>query len=308
MEILEKCEAVMKLGPESEVDEYATKEMRKKVKAHLQKELPHLSDVGFFVNGELYESLLDAIVEVEELETIEIRFLKPILGENWDFNRPTKVIKAMKGGFGGVAFFNYDPKAIDKWAKASELIEKRAMVRAFPVNFYVPRSIATMSQYVMEDPPRPLVPDIWTMESAWSKMRALGAVPMTIRICVYTKEERFSYDIDVIRGKLLRDFRAGKIPVTRKKVREPEEYFYFDRVYASEEMPPLTRNIFEAIFESDGMNVSDISHFFKITTDMGNNNLKALSRRGLLDSRGQPPFETYMVTKELLEERVNSLS
>ncbi len=308
MEILEKCESVMNLGPEKEVDRYAIKEMNKKVKSHLQKQWPHLAEVGFFVNGELYENLLDAMLEIDDLNTIELRFLKPVLSENWDFNRPTKVIKAIKGGFGGVAFFNYDPKAIDKWANASELIEKKAMIRVFPVNFYIPRSIATMSKYVMEDPPRALIPDLWTMESAWEKMRILGAVPMTIRVCAYTQEERFSYDIDIIRGKLLRDFRAGKIPVTRKKVREPEEYFYFDRVYASEEMPDLTRNIFEAIFESDGMNASDLSHFFKITTDMAINNLKALSNRGLLDSKGQPPFETYMVTKELLEERVKSLS
>ena len=308
MEILEKCEEVMHLGPDSEVDEYAIKEMKKKVKSHLQKQWPHLSDVGFFINGELYHNLLDAMLDVEDMESIEIRFLKPGLNENWDCNRPTKVIKAIKGGFGGVGFFNYDSKAIDKWANAGEIIEKKAMVRVFPVNFYVPRSIATMSKYVMEEPPRPLVPDLWTIESAWGKMRGLGAVPMTIRICVYTQEERFSYDIDVIRGKLLRDFRAEKIPVTRRSVRSPEEYFYFDRIYASEEMPDLTRNIFEAIFESEGMNGSDISHFFKITSDMARNNLKALSNRGLLDSKGQPPFETYMVTGEILKKKADSLS
>ena len=307
MEILEKCESVIKLGPDKEVDEYAQKEMIKRVKSHLQSEKPHLSSVAFFINGELYENLLDAIVEVDEIDTIELRFIKPVLNENWDFNRPTKVIKVIKGGLGGLAFFNYDAKAIDKWAKASELIEKRAMIRAFPVNFYVPRSIATMSKYVLEDPPRPLIPDLWTLESTWEKMRELGTLPMTLRVCAYTKEERFSYDIDVIRGKLLRDFRAGRIPVTRKKMRSPEEYFYFDRIYASEDMPDLTRNIFESIFESDGMNVSDISHFFKITTDMANNNLKALVRRGLLDTQGQPPFETYMVTKEILEKKANSL-
>jgi len=307
MENLEKCEYIMRLGPESEVDEYAMKEMKKKVKAHLQKEWPHLADVGFFINNKLYHSLLDAMLEVDSMDSIEIRFLKPVLGENWDFNRPTKMIKAIKGGFGGVAFFNYEPKAIDKWAKASELIEKKAMVRVFPVNFYVPRSIATMSRYVMEDPPRPLVPDLWTMESAWVKMRSLGAVPMTIRICVYTQEERFSYDIDIIRGKLLRDFRAERIPATRRVVRNPEEYFYFDRVYAMEEMPALTKNIFEAIFESEGMNASDVSHFFRITTDMAANNLKALSNRGLLDSKGQPPFETYMVTEEILKKKTESL-
>jgi predicted ArsR family transcriptional regulator len=73
-------------------------------------------------------------------------------------------------------------------------------------------------------------------------------------------------------------------------------------------MPTLTRNIFEAVFESEGMNASDVSHFFKITTDMAMNNLKALENRNLLDSEGQPPFVTYKVTKELLENKAKSIS
>ncbi len=301
MDIMDKCEAVIRLGPEDEVDEYALKEMRKRVKAHIQKDLKYLADVSFMINGELYENLLDAIPVVEEIKTVEIIFMRPDINENWDFDRPTKIIKAIKGGFGGVAFFNYDPKAIDKWAKAGELIEKKAMIRVFPVDIYVPRSIATMSKYVQEDPPRPIVPDVWTVETAWSRMKSLGALPLTVRVCVYTQEERFSYDIDVIRGKLIRDFRAERMPVTRKVVRSPEDYFYFDRIYASEEMSQLTRNIFEAIFESDGLTAADISHFFRITLDMASNNIRALLKRGLLDKEGQPPYETYKVTTELLK-------
>ena len=304
MDVLEKCEAVIRMGPEDEVDEYAIKEMRKRVKAHMQKEHRYLSDVAFIINGKMYESLLDALLEVDSIKSIDIAFLRPDINENWDFDRPTKIIKAIEGGFGGVAFFNYNPKAIDKWANAGELIEKKAMIRVFPVDVYVPRSIATMSKYVQEDPPRPIVPDLWTMEYAWMKMKELGALPLTVRVCVYTKEERFSYDIDIIKGKLIRDFRAERMPVTRKAVRDPEDYFYFDRIYASEDLPPLTRNIFEAIFESDGFTAADISHFFNITMDMANNNIRALLKRGLLDTEGQPPYETYKVTTELLKRKM----
>ncbi len=304
MDILEKCEAVIRLGPEEEVDAYALKEMRKRVKAHMQRDYRYLSDVLFVINGKRYESLLDALLEIDAVKSIDVSFIKPDINENWDFNRPTKIIKAIEGGFGGVAFFNYDPKAIDKWAKAGELIEKKAMIRVFPVDVYVPRSIATMSKYVQEDPPRPIVPDLWTMEYAWKKMKGLGALPMVVRICVYTKEDRFSYDIDIIKGKLIRDFRAERMPVTRKKSRTPEEYFYFDRIYASEDMPSLTRNIFEAIFESEGMTASDISHFFRITPDMAKNNIRALLSRGLLESEGQPPNETYKVSIEVLKRKM----
>jgi hypothetical protein len=304
MDVLDKCQSVIRMGPEQEVDEYAIKEMRKRVKAHMQREFRYLADVAFIVNGELYENLLDALLEVDSVKSIDIKFLRPDINENWDFNRPTKIIKVIEGGFGGVAFFNYNPKAIDKWANAGELIEKKAMIRVFPVDVYVPRSIATMSKYVQEDPPRPIVPDLWTIEYAWMKMKELGALPITARICAYTKEERFAYDIDVINGKLIRDFRAERMPVTRKKSRDPEDYFYFDRIYASEDMPSLTRNIFEAIFESEGMTAADISHIFKITVDMANNNLRALLKRGLLDKEGQPPYETYLVTSEILKKKM----
>ena len=301
MDILRKCESVIGLGPESEVDEYAVKEMKKMVKSHLQRKKPALAELSFVINNRPYDSLLDTLLELDSIKSVEIRFLKPNIHDNWDFNAPTKIIKAIEGGYGGLAFFNYDAKALDKWAHAGELIEKKAMIRAFPVDFYVPRSIATMSRYVREDPPRPLVPRLLPMEKAWVEMREVGALPLTVRICAYTHEERFSYDLDLIEGVLMRDFRAERMPVTRKKRRSPEEYFYFDNIYASTDLPILPKQIFEAIFESDGLTASDISHFFKITMDMALNNLRALVSRGLVESEGRPPFETYRVTFEALK-------
>ncbi len=301
MDILRKCEAVIGLGPESEVDEYAVKEMKKRVKSHLQRKRPALAELAFVINNKPYDSLLDALLDVESIRSMEVRFLRPNIRENWDFNAPTKLIKAIEGGYGGVAFFNYEAKALDKWAHAGELIEKKAMIRAFPVEFYVPRSIATMSRYVQEDPPRPLVPRLLPMEKTWDAMRKVGTLPLIARICAYTHEERFSYDLDVIEGALLRDFRAEHMPVTRKKKRSPEEYFYFDKIYASTDLPLLPKQIFEAVFESDGLTASDISHFFKITMDMALNNLRALVSRGLVESEGRPPFETYRVTFEALK-------
>ncbi len=303
MEILGKCRAVIELGPESEIDDYSLKEMRKYVKSHIQAERPYLSEVAFLINGKHYEHLYDALISESDFREVDIRFLKPKLDEIWDFDAPTKTIKLIKGGFGGIAFFNYDPKALDKWAKAGELIEKKAMIRAFPVDFFIPRSIATMSKYISEDPPDVLIPELWTMETMLEEVRAVGALPVTIRICAYTKEERFAYDIDILQNRLLRDFRAGKVPPTRRMRRSPEEYFYFDKIYASLNMGHLPKAIFETIFESEGLTASDITHFFRITTEMAVNNLKALKKRGLLDVQGRPPFETYMVTHEILKKK-----
>lgn len=301
MEILEKCRSVIEHGPKSEIDEYSLKEMKKYVKSHLHNDGPYLSELAFLINGRQYEHIYDALIAEDDVETIDIRFLKPKLDEVWDFDAPTQTIKMMKGGFGGIAFFNYDPKALDKWAKAGELIEKKAMIRAFPVDFFVPRSIATMSKHLGEDPPDVLIPQLWTMESMLKNMREVGALPITVRICAYTKEERFAYDIDLLRNRLLRDPRAGKMQPTQRVKRSPEEYFYFDRIYASLKMGHLPKAIFEAVFESDGLTASDISHFFRITTEMAVNNLKALEKRGLLNVEGKPPFETYGVTHEILE-------
>lgn len=301
MEILEKCQSVISRGPESEVDDYALKEMRKYVKAHLHEERPYLSELVFSINGRYYEHIYDALGEEDDIETIEIRFIKPKLDEIWDFDAPTKMIKVIKGGFGGIAFFNYDPKSLDKWAKAGELIEKKAMIRVFPVDFFVPRSIATISKYLGEEPPDVLVPQLWTMESMLQNIKEVGALPVTVRICAYTKEERFTYDIDLLRNRLIRDFRAGKMQPTQRIKRSPEEYFYFDRIYATLKMGHLPKAVFEAVFESDGLSAGDISHFFKISTEMAVNNLKALQKRGLVDVEGKAPFEIYRVTHEILE-------
>ena len=89
---LELCQAILRLGPEEEVDYHAEKELKRAFLEYKAAPKKALAGSMFLVNGKEYGSLLEALVKEKELENAGIRFLKPNLKENWDYNTPTKTI------------------------------------------------------------------------------------------------------------------------------------------------------------------------------------------------------------------------
>jgi hypothetical protein len=114
---LEHCQTILHFGPEEEVDFHAERQMKRSFTEYRQSKKVALASLQYMVNGEEFDSLLQALAEVEELETAGLRFVEPNLDENWDFNVPTKSIVLMGNGAGWVDRFSYDSFSLQKWNK-----------------------------------------------------------------------------------------------------------------------------------------------------------------------------------------------
>ncbi|MDO9538076.1 MAG: hypothetical protein Q7J68_07135 [Thermoplasmata archaeon] len=307
-DVLELCQAILHLGSEEEVDQHAENELRRTFYEYRAAQKKSLASVSYMVNGQEYDSLLKAIVEHEELENLGLKFLKPDLSENWDFNTPTRMLVLMDKGMGVLERFSYDSFKLKKWDKHQQIQRDNVMIRGFPTWLYFPQSIKTKSIDPLAAPIRPYIPKLVQLEELWSHIRKNGMVPFELRVCAYTKTARYIFDIDLIHNVMLKDFRGGQSPLRNRAQREIIDYLNFDTVLASTDMRDLVKRAFINLFESEYTNAFDLAHSMHITDKMAANALNAIVTRKLASKEGSAPREIYSIDSEALAARAKKLA
>ncbi|MGM0509824.1 MAG: hypothetical protein ACQESD_01675 [Thermoplasmatota archaeon] len=296
--VKERLERCLEFAPEEECDEYALKQLRKRMFEWYNEKVNYLASLEYFVNGVEYPSLLEALYLEEHLEKVKIKFLKPNLDGNWAFSRPTKEIME-KGGKGVSKTFDYDPTSLDKWRNAKVPKNEKVMVRAYMSDFFVPISIKTKSKYHhAEEIPRQYDPKLKKLSEVWDDMRN-GVIPIEIRLFLYTKEGRYPYIIDPIKD-MQKPHPLCNVPYADLKDRAPIEYMHFDKVLAYIELPPLIKKIFELIFEVGEIMPSQVAHNLKVNESVAKNSINSLFSKGFLKKRKDI---YYSIDMEKVKER-----
>jgi hypothetical protein len=299
---LKFCQAIMKFAPREEVDFHAEKQLKRAFYEYKQAPKKALASSTYLVNEKEYDSLLEALAEEEAIETGGFRFLNPNMDENWDYNVPTKTIALLGKGMGWVEHFDYDSFALNKWDRNQQIRKDKVMLRAFPTRFYYPQSIKTKSIDPHAGEKRLFIPKLVTLEELWSDIRRTGLVPFEFRVCAYTKNSRFAYDVNLLDNQILKDFRGGQVPPRNRAERTSVDYMNFDMMLASTDMKELVKKVFINLFEVNEATAFDISHTMGITDTMAKNGLDAVVSRNLAEKQGKPPREIYSINTELLEE------
>ena len=300
---LKLCQAILKLGPEEEVDFHAEKELKRAFLEYKAAPKKALAGSMFLVNGKEFGSLLEALGTEEELENAGIRFLKPNLKENWDYNTPTKTIALMGKGMGWVEHFSYDGFSLTKWDKQQHIQRENVMIRAFVTKFYYPESIKSKSEDPLAGPKRLYIPKLLLLEELWEHIRSTGMVPFEIRVCTYTKNSRYTYDLNLVNNTLLKDFRGGQSPLRNKAERTVIDYLNFDTIFAATDMKDMVKRSFINLFEMEKATAYDISQSMNITDTMAMNALNSIAHRGLADKEGAAPREVYFINPKALAEQ-----
>lgn len=299
---LEKMKNLLNLSVESEFDEYAEKNLRKRIYKLKNTNIDYLSDLEYFINGKRYESIIDAFYEVEQIEKIKMKFLNPNLEGSWNFSKPVKELKE-KEGRGVCETFEYDPTSLDKWSRAKHSDMEKVMVRAFIEDFYVPVSIKTKSKYHRaEEIPRQYDPHLKIFQELWKDIRS-GIYPFVIRLCLYTKSERYPLLLDTISDKL-RPHPLGAATKVKRVERDPLEYMKFDRFYAWVDLPLLPKRILELLFETQKMTVFDVADCLNLDKKVAENNLDSLSTKDFLNKEENISYE---INIDKIKEVVDSL-
>jgi hypothetical protein len=304
---LELCQAILHLGSEEEVDLHAEKEMKRHYLEYDASQRKALATLAYLVNGSEYETLLEALHTEDSLENAGFKFLKPDLGENWDYNTPTKTLVLMGNGTGILERFSYEAFKLDKWDRTQQVQRDNVMIRGYISKFYYPQSIISESEDPLAAPKRMYVPKLIRLEEMWKHIRATGMVPFEIRVCAYTKTARYSYDIDMLRNVMLKDFRGGQAPLRNRASRTIIEYLNFDTVLASTDMKDLVKKAFINLFESEFATAPDLAHSMHITPPMAHNALEAIVTRGLAEKEGAAPREVFTINSEALAMKASKI-
>ncbi len=290
----DQWEDLLAFAPEEEVDAYARKQLRQALKEYTSRSPPHLARISYVTNGMRYLSFPVAIQEVDEPHDFQILFYKPELKMNWDFNLPVKEVHVGQKGMGWMKYFNYDPFSLNKWGDFQYAKKKTVMLRAFMEHYFVPESIKTASKTLGEEKQRSYIPRLRMMDELWHDVRS-GVIPFQIKVCIYTKQDRYTFSLNLVEGTLIQDFRAGKVSPKNLVRRKPMDSLLFDEVFASIDLPPLPRKVMRIAFESKTISVPEVSHIFGVSSQMAENNLKSLQSRGIIKMVGKPPSQVYEI-------------
>jgi len=291
--IIKRCERLFELNSQDEYDDYAQKQLRKVIYARNENHRNRLTSLEYFINGKEYTSLLDALYHEEYLNKIKIKFLKPVLDGDWNFSKPTREVME-KAGRGLARTFDFDPDSLNRWAAANRVKDDKVMIRAYISDFFVPISIKTKSQYHhAQDIPRMYEPQLKKFRGIWTDARK-GVLPLEIRLCAYTPTDRYTYVIDTLKD-VQRPHSLHKVPFHYCIDRKPIEYMMFDTVIANIELPPLSKSMFEFIFECGEVTVSDLAHKFEVSNQIAKNNLSALQSKGLVNVRKELYYDVSLV-------------
>ncbi len=290
----DQWEDLLAFAPKEEVDAYARKQLKQALKEYTAKSGQHLARISYVMNSMRYLSFPVAAQEVEEPRDFQISFYKPELKMNWDFNLPVKGVHVGQKGMGWMKYFNYDPFSLKKWGDFQYAKKKTVMLRAFMEQFFVPESIKTASKTLGEEKERKYIPQLRMMDELWHDVHS-GVIPFQIKVCIYTKQDRYTFSLNLVQGTLLQDFRAGKVSPKNLVRRKPMDSLLFDEVFASIDLPSLPRKVMRIAFESKNISVPEVSHIFGITTQMAENNLKSLDSRGIIKMVGRPPSQVFEI-------------
>ncbi len=299
-ELFEKYLRLMEFAPEEEVDEYSTKQLRKRIYRWYNTKREYLINLEYFINGKGYSSILDGFYKEPELTKLKIRFLKPDLKGKWAFTTPPKELME-KEGKGVYGCFEYDPARLNGWSSTGKVKNEIVMVRGYITNFFVPMSIKSKSKYHhAEEIPRIYEPKLEKLSSLWKDVHA-GVLPFGVRICIYTPVERFCINIDPLKDRLI-PHQLCHAPYHNRVKHNAIEYMIFDTVLAKIDIPDLSKKIFEFAFECGGATAPDAAHIFNIQTKIAENHLQSLCNRELVIKKK----DHYEIDMDVIKERAEN--
>lgn len=287
------CEQLLNFAPQDEIDDYSKKNLSEALLEYNSRSKRILADTLFEINRTKYLSLLAALYEQENFEYLKIRFINPRLNESWEYNRPTISMVINRDGYGTIETVEYDATSSQPWKLDSEITEEKAMVRVYPLYYFYPESIRSVSLRGHMERKYPFKIELFLFEEFWKLVRSSGLIPFEIRICVYTQNAKLNYDINLINSSLLGDYRTGKMPITKRILKNPVIYYKVDKIISELNAPAFVKRITDLIIESEFTTIWQIAETFNITETMASNYVNVLINKKLVTKEGRPPNEKY---------------
>lgn len=232
-----------------------------------------------------------ALADIDAVDGFEVLFLEPNLTGHWDFNIPTSRIRIANNGLGTITIYPRDK--LHRWGE-EEGVERKCTLMMNTSECFRPQLMKDGLTKKYEE--ITCIPRLEIVEDLWKDVRATGVVPFRLRLHAYTKDARYLYELDLLNNIQLMDFREEKIPPINRVARDVTDFYSFDKVVSADEnLPYISKRLFELLFESKVIEPPELAHAMRITEKMVNEHLGVLHRRGYVIKDGRPPNERYFV-------------
>lgn len=299
--VFSACRKMLRFAPPTEVDDYAEKQLRNAVFERVGDRFTggeHIADFRLKINDRTFDWIYDAFVEEEEIKRFELEFYNPKIESEWNYNVPTRCIKILPGALGWI--YTIERDMVATWDMLESSTEQKCMFRGYITSYYKPCSLKKSTTISAEE----LEPfQLADFETIWKNVKKNYIVPFRLRLCAYTQQTRYAYDLDLVNNKLVKDIREGKIVATNHEPRSAMQFYQMDKILSSTKLPELAKKIFEAVFECKIIDVVELAHAFGLTENTTRTYLGLLFKANYLDIIGIPPNERYKINmKKIAEE------
>jgi hypothetical protein len=121
-----------------------------------------------------------------------------------------------------------------------------------------------------------------TVAAGVAACRAQGLLPFGVALLLYLPEERFRYELDLVRSKLLPDPRAGRLAVAKRVRRTSRIAWGIDHAVARGDLSLLAGRCLEVLAESPGLTSVELAHVFGGVRELVDSALQGLEARRLV--------------------------
>ncbi|MCI4360673.1 MAG: hypothetical protein L3J91_03140 [Thermoplasmata archaeon] len=187
----------------------------------------------------------------------------------------------------------------------------RAIVRLLLREHYVPRSRdAVLSSSVAAT--GGLTTQLDPLNKSVAFVRQHGVVPFSAALLLYFADQRTRLELDLLDDGLLKDPRAGHLPIGRRVHRTSRVAHAVDAYLAQNSLPVASARALEVLVETHGLTPLDLAPLMGGVREYGASALQGLSARGLasFDKRTgvyRPRFDAFLSTSERSELGIESI-
>jgi len=188
----------------------------------------------------------------------------------------------------------------------------RAIVRFLLRENYIPRSREEVLSPSLTASSGGLVTRLDPLSRSVAFVRTHGVVPFSAALLLYFSDQRARIELDLLDDFVLRDPRAGRLPLSRRVHRTSRVSHAIDNFLAQNTVPVASARALEVLVETHGLTPLDLAPMMGGVREYGASALQGLSARGLatFDKRTgiyRPRFDAFLSAADRAELGVEAI-
>jgi hypothetical protein len=153
--------------------------------------------------------------------------------------------------------------------------------------------------------PKPEADGVPTIAELAQLVRQHGISPFQLALLLYTSEERFRLEVDLVGNALLPDRRAGRLPIARRVRRSSRVSHGVDSYVARGELALANARALEVLVDTHGLTDVEMAHVLGGVRELGRSVLEGLRSRHLATFDGRlgvyrPRLDTFVPATDRL--------